>query len=50
MRDLMGELTDAVRKTDVKMGLYYSLYKWFNPLYKNDVDLYVENHMIPCLS
>jgi len=47
MRDLMGELTDAVRRTDVKMGLYYSLYEWFNPLYKNDVDLYVKNHMIP---
>lgn len=47
MRDLLGELTNAVRKTDVKMGLYYSLYEWFNPLYKNDVDLYVENHMIP---
>lgn len=47
MSDLLGDLTDAVRKTDVKMGIYYSLYEWFNPLYKNDVDLYVENHMIP---
>ena len=47
MRDLLGELTDAVRKTDVKMGIYYSLYEWFNPLYTNDVNLYVDNHMVP---
>lgn len=47
MRDLLGELTTAVRKTDVKIGIYYSLYEWFNPLYTNDVDLFVDNHMIP---
>jgi len=47
MRDLLGELTTAVRKTDVKMGIYYSLYEWFNPLYTNDVDLYVDKHMVP---
>jgi len=46
-RDLLGELTDAVRQTDLKMGIYYSLYEWFNPLYKADVDLFVEKHMIP---
>ncbi|MCG8306906.1 MAG: alpha-L-fucosidase [Cytophagales bacterium] len=46
-RDLLGELTDAVRKTDVKMGIYYSLYEWFNPLYKSDVGLYVDKHMVP---
>ena len=45
--DLLGALTNAVRKTDVKMGIYYSLYEWFNPLYTADVDLYVEKHMIP---
>ncbi len=46
-RDLLGELTEAVRKTDVKMGIYYSLYEWFNPLYTANVDLYVEKHMVP---
>ena len=45
--DLLGALTNAVRKTNVKMGIYYSLYEWFNPLYTADVDLYVEKHMIP---
>jgi alpha-L-fucosidase len=46
-RDLLGELTTAVRKTPVKMGIYFSLYEWFNPLYTANVDLYVTNHMIP---
>lgn len=45
--DILGELTSAVRKTDVKMGFYYSLYEWYNPLYKADVNLYVEKHMFP---
>lgn len=46
-RDLLGELTNAVRKTNVKMGIYYSLYEWYNPLYTADIDLYVKKHMIP---
>jgi len=46
-RDLLGELTTAVRKTDVKMGIYFSLYEWFNPLYTADPDLYVKRHLIP---
>ena len=46
-RDLLGELTTAVRKTDVKMGIYYSLYEWFNPLYTADIPLFVEKHMFP---
>lgn len=46
-RDLVGELTEAVRKTDVKMGLYYSLYEWRNPLYVADPKLYVERVMVP---
>jgi alpha-L-fucosidase len=31
------------------MGFYYSLYEWFNPLYKSDVNEYVSRHMIPQL-
>ena len=46
-RDLLGELTTAVRKTDVKMGIYYSLYEWYNPLYNADVDTFVDKHLIP---
>ncbi len=47
MRDLVGDLTEAVRKTSVKMGFYYSLYEWYNPLYVNDPDVYVDKVMIP---
>ena len=46
-RDLLGELTDAVRKTDVKMGIYFSLYEWYNPLYTTDVDVFIEKHLFP---
>ncbi len=46
-RDLCGDLTDAVKKQGLHMGFYYSLYEWFNPLYKSDLNSYVTNHMIP---
>jgi len=46
-RDLAGDLTKAVRDRGLKMGFYYSLYEWFNPIYRTDVKRYVEQHMIP---
>ncbi|MDR2146158.1 MAG: alpha-L-fucosidase [Tannerella sp.] len=46
-RDLCGDLTEAVKKEGLHMGFYYSLYEWFNPLYKNNVEKYVDEHMIP---
>ncbi len=46
-RDLLGDLSTAVRKAGLKMGFYYSLYEWFNPLWLNDHALFVEKHMIP---
>lgn len=46
-RDLLGELTESVRKTDVKMGIYYSLYEWFNPLYHADLEAFVDQHLVP---
>jgi len=35
-RDLVGDLTTAVRKQNLTMGLYYSLFEWFHPLYLQD--------------
>ncbi len=46
-RDLVGELTDAVKSKGLHMGLYYSLYEWYNPLYKENPSRYVVDHMIP---
>ena len=46
-RDLLGDLAQAVRKEGLKMGFYYSLYEWFNPLWLADRDRYVQEHMVP---
>jgi alpha-L-fucosidase len=46
-RDLAGELSEAVRGAGLRMGFYYSLYEWYNPLYRSDVPLFVEQHMLP---
>lgn len=31
------------------MGFYYSLYEWYNPVFRNDVDRYVDQRMLPQL-
>jgi alpha-L-fucosidase len=46
-RDLCGDLSVAVKNAGLHMGFYYSLYEWFNPLYRSDVGKYVDQHMIP---
>jgi alpha-L-fucosidase len=46
-RDLIAELFAAVRKTSVHAGMYYSLYEWFNPLWKSDKKKFVEEHTWP---
>jgi alpha-L-fucosidase len=47
-RDLVGELTSAVRGRGLEMGFYFSLYEWFNPLWlSGDRDAYVARHMFP---
>ncbi len=46
-RDLCGDLTAAVKDAGLHMGFYYSLYEWYNPLYHNNLEKYVDDHMIP---
>ena len=46
-RDLLGDLFKAVRKTSVHAGMYYSLYEWFNPLWKTDPKKYAADHVWP---
>ena len=54
-RNLVGELTFAVRKAGLRMGLYYSLAEWNNPLHRwytdppDSIGSYVEQYMIPQL-
>jgi len=35
-RDLVGDLTKAVRGAGLHMGLYHSIFEWFHPLYLKD--------------
>jgi len=37
-RDTVDLLTNAVRGVGLKMGLYHSLYEWYNPLFLEDVN------------
>ncbi len=46
-RDLVGDLSASVRAKGLRMGLYYSLYEWYNPLYLSDKPRYVREHMMP---
>ncbi len=48
-RDLAGDLSKAVKDAGLHMGFYYSLYEWYNPLYKTDIAKYVDQHMLPQL-
>ncbi|CAI2357668.1 unnamed protein product [Caenorhabditis sp. 36 PRJEB53466] len=35
-RDIVGELRNAFKQTDVHFGLYFSQFEWFNPLFLDD--------------
>ncbi|MDP2236000.1 MAG: alpha-L-fucosidase [Bacteroidales bacterium] len=52
-RDIVGEVSEAVRKHDIRFGLYYSLPEWNNPLHhwytdhNDSIHTYIREHMIP---
>lgn len=55
-KDILGPYFAAARKEGLKVGLYYSLYEWFNPLYTGKdipyaglkkVNNYVDDFMNP---
>ncbi|MEZ5402598.1 MAG: alpha-L-fucosidase [Bryobacteraceae bacterium] len=46
-RDVLGDLTNAVRAAGLRMGYYYSLYEWYNPIWLSDRKRYVAEHMAP---
>jgi alpha-L-fucosidase len=54
-KDLLGQFFEAGRKENLKVGLYYSLYEWYNPVYTGKeipyaglkkVNNYVDDFMI----
>ncbi len=48
-RDIIGELNAAGEKHGLKMGIYYSLYEWYHPLWKRQETQgrYVTEHLHP---
>jgi alpha-L-fucosidase len=46
-RDVLIDLMEAGRRRGLHMGIYYSLYEWYNPLYLSDKKRYVAEHMMP---
>jgi alpha-L-fucosidase len=46
-RDLLLDLMEAGRAKSLKMGIYYSLYEWYNPLWLSDKARYAREHMVP---
>ncbi len=48
-KDFCQELKDALDKTDVKFGVYHSVYEWWHPLYLKDPEEYAVKHLIPML-
>ncbi|XP_062502111.1 tissue alpha-L-fucosidase-like [Corticium candelabrum] len=49
-RDIIGELTTALRAKGLHAGVYFSLYEWYHPLYVGpQPELYVREVMTPQL-
>ena len=48
-RDFCKELKEALDKTDVKFGIYHSVYEWTNPVYLRNPEEYATEHLIPML-
>ncbi|HRP33856.1 MAG TPA: alpha-L-fucosidase [Agriterribacter sp.] len=46
-RDIAGDLGKAIKAKGLRMGYYFSLYEWYHPLYKANLNRYVDEHMLP---
>ena len=45
-KDLVGELTNSVRKEGLKMGLYYSIWDWYNPYWSETQQQVLRNEAL----
>ena len=48
-RDFLAELKASLAKTDVRFGVYHSVYEWYHPLYLKDPEQYALQHLLPML-
>ena len=46
-RDIALDLMEAGRRKGLHMGIYYSLYEWYNPIWLADKKRYVAEHLFP---
>jgi alpha-L-fucosidase len=46
-RDIIGELNDAGNARGLKMGIYYSLYEWYHPLWLEDKEKFATEWFHP---
>jgi alpha-L-fucosidase len=46
-RDVLGQLFAAGTRRGLRMGIYYSLYEWYHPLWLKDRPRYVAEHLHP---
>ena len=46
-RDVLLDLMEAGRRKGLQMGIYYSLYEWYNPLWLTNKQKYVTDHLFP---
>src|SRR5581483_4087827 len=46
-RDLVLDLCEAGRRKGLEMGIYYSLYEWYNPLWLSNKQRFVSEHLFP---
>ncbi|XP_056332472.1 plasma alpha-L-fucosidase [Danio aesculapii] len=47
-RDLVDDIATALRtRTDLRLGLYHSLFEWFNPMFKSDSDNKFKTNVFP---
>ncbi|OXA46457.1 Plasma alpha-L-fucosidase [Folsomia candida] len=48
-RDLLGDLEQAIRKTEMHFGIYYSLLEWYQPLYVEETANNFTTDLFPTL-